>query len=144
MNPIVNALIGPIAGLLDKLIPDKDARERMAHEIAMTVESQLHEQSMGQLEVNKVEAAHKSLFVAGWRPFIGWSLGFAMCFNYVLAPLINWATMVFNVTITVDGVEQAVVLPVLEFEVMMPVLLGMLGLGTMRSFEKKNGVAREK
>lgn len=136
MINLVKLLIGPIAGLLDKVIPDKDERERMAHEIATMVESQAHQQIMAQVEVNKVEAAHKSLFVAGWRPAAGWTCVSAMFFNFVLAPLINWGTALYGYSDTV--------LPVLDLEIMMPVLLGMLGLGGMRSYEKRAGVAREK
>lgn len=134
MNPLVNILVGPIAALLDKVIPDKDAREKMAHEIAVIAEMQAHEQIVKQLEINRQEAAHHSLFVAGWRPAAGWCCVSAMAFNFVLAPLINWGTAFYN---------PDVVLPVLDLEVMMPVLLGMLGLGGMRSYEKRNGVARE-
>lgn len=132
---LVEILVGPIAGLLDKFIPDKDARERMAHEIATLAEKQAHDQIMAQLEVNKQEAAHKSLFVAGWRPAAGWICVLAMGFNFVAAPLINWGTELTNNEAT---------LPVLDLTIMMPVLLGMLGLGGMRSYEKRNGVAREK
>ena len=65
---IANLLVGPIAALLDKVIPDKDEREKMAHEIATMAATQQHEITMGQIEVNKQEAAHNNLFVAGWRP----------------------------------------------------------------------------
>jgi len=132
---LVEILVGPIAALLDKFIPDKDAREKMAHEIATLAERQAHEQIMAQVEVNKIEAAHKSMFVAGWRPAAGWTCVLAMAFNFVVAPLINWGTELFHHEAT---------LPVLDLSIMMPVLLGMLGLGGMRSYEKRNGVAREK
>ena len=131
---LVEILVGPITALLDKFIPDKDAREKMAHEIATLAETQAHAQIMAQIEVNKIEAAHKSLFVAGWRPFIGWSLGFAMTFNYIVAPLVNWGT-------ALSGSD--VVLPILDFEIMMPVLFGLLGMATARTVEKVRGVARE-
>lgn len=134
MNPLVNILVGPISKLLDKVIPDKDAREKMAHDIAVLAERQAHDQIIAQIEVNKQEAAHKSMFVAGWRPAAGWCCVTAMGFNFVAAPLINWGTAFF---------QPDVQLPVLDLEVMMPVLLGMLGLGGMRSYEKRNGVARE-
>lgn len=140
MINLVKILVGPITSLLDKVIPDKDARERMAHEIATMVENQAHTQIMAQIEVNKQEAAHKSLFVAGWRPGAGWVCVIAMAFNFVVAPLINWGTAVYGY-VGPDG--ELLVLPVLDLSVMMPVLLGMLGLGGMRSYEKRAGVARE-
>jgi len=124
---MIELLIGPVASLLEKLIPDKDAREKMAHDIATLAERQAHEQIMAQAEVNKKEASHRSLFVAGWRPFIGWACGVAMVNNFILVPYMN-----------VFGLD---VVP-LDLSTMMPVLLGMLGLGGMRSYEKKNGLTK--
>ncbi len=86
-----------------------------------------NEEAKAQLEVNKVEAAHKSLFVAGWRPFIGWVCGVAMASNFLLMPYL----------VAFIDVQP------LDLTVMMPVLMGMLGLGTMRSVEKVKRVARE-
>ena len=129
MNPLFNLLVGPITGLLDKVVPDKDQREKLAHEIATLAEKQAHSQIIAQMEVNKQEAAHKSLFVAGWRPSVGWVCCLAMAFNYIGFPLLSAA-----------GIETTT----LELDTMLPVLLGMLGLGGMRSYEKSAGVARER
>ena len=126
---MLELLIGPISSLLEKVVPDLDERKRLAHEIATMAEKQAHDQIMAQVEVNKAEAAHKSLFVAGWRPFIGWTCGVAMAFNFVAGPLLTSA---------------GYTIAPLDLVTMMPVLLGMLGLGGMRSYEKRNGVAREK
>ena len=70
---ILNSLISPVTKLLDKVIEDKDTKNALAHEISTMAERHALELSKGQLEVNKVEAAHKNLFVAGWRPAVGWS-----------------------------------------------------------------------
>jgi hypothetical protein len=75
-------------------------------------------------EINKVEAQHRNIFVAGWRPFIGWVCGFALAYNFVLRDLLIWFL----------GQEQ--VPPALQMEHLMTVLVGMLGLGGMRTFEK--------
>ena len=72
---VLNALIGPVAGLLDKFIPDAGEKMAIAHELSTMAEKHAHELSKGQLEVNKVEAASSNMFVAGWRPFIGWVCG---------------------------------------------------------------------
>lgn len=122
-------LISPITGLLGKFIEDKDQVNKLAHEISTMAENHSHEIAIAQLEVNKQEAAHKSLFVAGWRPFIGWTCGIAMANNFIIAPYVTAFT--------------AVVVPVLELGEMMPVLFGLLGLGAYRSYEKVKGVARE-
>ena len=68
---IVASLVGPVTGLLDKFIEDKDQKARLSHEIATLAEKQSHEALKGQLEINKMEAAHNSFFLAGWRPAIG-------------------------------------------------------------------------
>lgn len=132
---MIELLVGSVSALLSRVIPDKSERDKLAHEIATIAEKQSHEQIMAQLNVNKIEAAHKSLYVAGWRPFIGWSCGIAMAFNFIGLPLINTFSVLYDTPLE---------LPPLDLEVMMPVLLGMLGLGGMRSFEKRTGVAREK
>ena len=77
-----------------------------------------------QSEINKVEAQHRTIFVAGWRPFIGWVCGVALAYNFVLRDLLIWFI----------GPEQ--VPPALQMEHLMTVLIGMLGLGGMRTFEK--------
>jgi hypothetical protein len=132
---VIQALIGPVSGLLDKFIEDKDQKARLAHEVATMAENHAQELAKGQLEVNKVEAAHKSLFVSGWRPFIGWTCGLGMFGNFITIPFSNFVLALFGIDI---------VIPLVPLETMMPVLMGMLGLGAMRSYEKKNSVHRDK
>ena len=133
---MLDALIGPVTGLLDKFIPDADERARLAHEIATLSERHAQELAKGQLAVNQTEAAHKSLFVAGWRPFVGWTCGIALAWHFVGQPLV-----VFGITLAgLDTPE----LPTFEMESLLTVLLGMLGLGGLRTFEKTKGVSREK
>lgn len=132
---VLNALIGPVAGLLDKFIPDAGEKMAIAHELSTMAEKHAQELSKGQLEVNKVEAASKSLFVAGWRPFIGWVCGLGFLSNFILIPMANFGLALAKI---------AVVVPMIDTAQMMPVLLGMLGLGGMRTVEKLNKVSREK
>ena len=132
---ILSSLIGPATKLLDKVIEDKDQKNALAHEIATMAERHAQELAQGQLEVNKVEAAHKSLFVAGWRPAIGWICGLGMASNFLLIPIANFV-------LALTG--SAIVIPLLDTGEMMPVLMGMLGLGAMRTYEKKQGVQRDK
>ncbi len=133
---MLESLIAPVAGLLDKFIPDADERNRLAHEIATMSERHAHELAKGQIEINKVSAAHKSMFVAGWRPFVGWTCGVALAWHFVGQPLV-----VFGIALAgVDTPE----LPTFEMESLLTVLLGMLGLGGLRTFEKTKGVSREK
>jgi len=132
---VIDKLIGPVTGLLDKFIEDKDQKARLAHEVATMAENHAQELAKGQLEVNKVEAAHKSLFVSGWRPFIGWTCGLGMFGNFITIPFSNFVLALFSIDI---------VIPLVPLETMMPVLMGMLGLGAMRTYEKKNAVHRDK
>ena len=132
---MLQALIGPVAGLLDKFIEDKDTKHALAHEISTMAERHAQELAKGQLEVNKVEAASKSMFVSGWRPAVGWTCCLGMIANYILIPLSNFGLAIAESNITI---------PLIDTSTMMPVLMGMLGLGAMRSVEKVQGVSREK
>ena len=127
-------LIGPVTGLLDKFIPDADEKAKLAHEIATMAEKQAHEANMGQLEINKMEAQHRSVFIAGWRPFLGWGLSFAMIWHFVLVPMITFGFAYAGV-VPPD-------LPAFDMESLMTVLLGMLGLGGLRTFEKAKGLTK--
>lgn len=131
---MLEMLINPIAGLLDKFIPDADEKARLAHEIATLAERQAHEIAKAQIAVNNTEAAHKSLFVAGWRPATGWICASGLGFNYIVVPLGNFYLAVSGNTI---------VIPSLDLSQMLPVLMGMLGLGAYRTYEKTKKVARE-
>jgi len=131
---MLELLIGPIASLLDKIIPDAVERDRLAHEIATMAERHAQELAKAQIEVNKEEAKSSSMFVAGWRPAVGWICATGMGFNFIIVPLGGFVCAVAGVDIS---------FPTLDLSEMMPVLMGMLGLGAMRSFEKTKGVARE-
>ena len=89
------------------------------------------QQNLGQIEINKIEAGSNNLFVSGWRPFIGWSCGFALVFSFVIAPIIAWTVNLFGI---------AVELPTLDTAQLTQLILGMLGLAGLRTYEKKNDV----
>ena len=125
---ILSSLIEPATKLLDKVIEDKDQKNALAHEIATMSERPAQEALKGQLEINKMEAAHKSLFVAGWRPAIGWICAVGLLYNTIVANVL--------------GIWMAV--PEVDTTLLVPVMMGMLGLGAMRSYEKVQGVSREK
>jgi hypothetical protein len=131
---MLSALIGPVTGLLDKVIEDKDQKNALAHEIATMSERHAQELAKGQLEINLAEAKSGSLFKGGWRPFIGWVCGFAFLYHFILQPLIVF-------TVSAAGV---VIPPLPEFDMssLMTVMMGMLGLGGLRTFEKHKGVAK--
>lgn len=130
---MLGELIGPVSGLLDKVIPDKDQAAKLAHEIATMSEKHAQEAMLAQLEINKAEAASGSVFKGGWRPAVGWVCVLAMLWTYIIQPFVVF-------TLTVAGVDMPP-LPELNMSDLMPVLMGMLGLGAMRSYEKSKGVA---
>jgi roadblock/LC7 domain-containing protein len=86
---ILGSLIGPATQLLDKVIEDKDQKNALAHEIATMAERHAQELAKGQLEVNKVEAAHHSIFVSGWRPCIGWVCALGLLYNTILSNILG-------------------------------------------------------
>ena len=128
MMSLVNNLIGPVTGLLDKVIEDKDQKAALAHEIATMSDNHAQQALMGQLEINKAEAASGSIFKGGWRPFIGWVCGVAFAYHFVLQPCIVFGAAAAGIDIPE--------LPEFDMGSLMTVMMGMLGLGGMRSIEK--------
>lgn len=131
---MIQNLIAPVTGLLDKFIEDKDQKNALAHEIATLAEKQAHEAQLAQIEVNKAEAQHRSIFVSGWRPFIGWTCGVALAWHFIISPLILFTTAIVGIEIPE--------LPNFDMETLTTILLGMLGLGGLRSFEKYKGLTK--
>jgi hypothetical protein len=136
MSAITDLVGGIVSGLGDtavKLrtaITGKDpALEQQLEMLAQNLEAQ---KMNAQSQINQIEAANTNIFVSGWRPFIGWSCGVAFCLNYLIYPLLTWGLALANLTTP---------LPQMDIATMMPVLMGILGLGTMRSVEKSKGVA---
>jgi len=129
---MLQALIGPVTGLLDKFIEDKDQKNALAHEIATMAEKQAHEIALAQIEVNKIEAQSPSLFKSGWRPFLGWVCAAAFAYHFLMQPLV-----VFGLAY---GGYDPIDLPEFDMGSMMTVLMGMLGLGGLRTYEKQKGL----
>ena len=131
---LIDNLIGPVAGILERVIPDKNQAAKLAHEIATMSDKMAHEQVLAQLEVNKAEAASGSLFKGGWRPSIGWICGLALFWSFILQPFLVFFLLVFGVDLPP--------LPEVGTADLMPILLGMLGLGGLRSYEKVQKVTK--
>lgn len=124
---ILDSVLNIGAKILDRVIPDKAEREKAQAELVkMQLNGEL-QQLAGQLEVNKTEAAHQSVFVAGWRPFIGWVCGVALAYQFVLRPVITWAVPSIGYTVAeMPGLDDN----------LWELMFGMLGLGGLRSYEK--------
>jgi len=123
-------ILGPILGkALESLIPDPNARQKELERIL----GALSQSDLSQLEVNKAEASSGNLFVAGWRPFIGWVCGLALFYTYLAAPLAYYIGFVIGHPIPK--------LPTLD-DKLFELMLGMLGMAGLRSFEKIKAAAK--
>jgi hypothetical protein len=117
--------VADLAGtIVNKIWPDASQAQKDALAFQLA-------QMQAQTDTNKAEAGNGSVFVAGWRPFIGWVCGSAFAWTFVLGPMVSYAAKLAGITVQ---------LPVLDLSELTPVLLGMLGLGAMRTVEKVNGI----
>jgi len=131
---LISSLIGPVTGILDKVIEDKDQKAKLAHEIATMSDTHAQQALLAQLEINKAEAASGSLFKGGWRPFVGWVCGVAFAYHFVLQPLI-----VFILTVFGSDIPE---LPEFDMSTLLTTLGGLLGIGGLRSYEKTKGLTK--
>ena len=115
--------------VLEKFIPDPTAKAQAEDELR----DALLKWDESQSKINEVEAAHSSIFVAGWRPFVGWTCGVAFAYHYIVQPMWQFAAALFG---------NSVALPAFPMESLMTVLLGLLGVGGLRTYEKYRGLAR--
>mgnify|MGYP003142842486 CR=1 FL=1 len=131
---IVSALIGPVSGLLSKVITDKDQAAKLAHEIATMSDRHAQEALLAQLEINRAEAASGSFFKGGWRPAVGWVCAIAFAYHFVVKDLI-----VFGATFAGAELPE---LPDFDMGTLLTVLGGMLGIGGLRTYEKQRGLTK--
>ena len=128
-DPITNSVVGIAGNVLNKFVADKNLKMQLEHEL----KTQLQTANLAQIEVNKIEAASKSWFVAGWRPSVGWVCSLAMMYHFILAPMIQFA-------ISIAGIQ--VDLPEFEFSQLSTILMAMLGMAGLRTYEKKEKVTK--
>jgi len=133
---MIGALIGPLTGLLDKVVPDATERARLAHEIATMSDQHAQQALLAQLEINKAEAASGSVFKGGWRPAVGWVCAASFAYNFLVYPIAGALYGIFG------SYKWAEVAPVLDMGPMMTVLGGMIGIGGLRTYEKQKGLAK--
>ena len=136
MNPVtglLSTLIEPVTGLISEFVVDKDKAAELAYKVSTMAATQAHEQALAQMAVNQTEAASGSVFIGGWRPAVGWCCVAAMSVNFIITPLFG----------PVIEAYTAIKMVPLDMTEMMPILLGLLGLGGMRSYEKAQGVAKQ-
>ena len=131
---VIQSLIAPVTGLLDKFIEDKDQKAALAHEIATMSQKHAQELSLAQIEVTKAEAQSGSLFKGGWRPAVGWVCAIAFLYHFLLKDIIIFVC-------AFAGVEVPD-LPEFDMSTLLTVLGGMLGIGGLRTYEKQKGLTK--
>ena len=135
---MIQALIPQIApilgGVLDRFFPNKEkaAEAQRAIEVALIENSA--QINLAQIEVNKEEAKSRSIFIAGWRPFVGWTCGIALCWHFIGLPITTFFIACFGF----DVPE----LPFFDMDSLLTVLMGLLGLGGLRTYEKMKGLTK--
>ena len=133
MIPLITTLLPSVMDIAGRFLPeDKEKRAEAEREIEAKLTESLAKIDLAQLEINK-EDAKGNWFQSGWRPFIGWACGFALAYTYVMQPILTF------------GLAQAgylIDLPAVNLGEMMPVLMGLLGLGGLRTFEKVKGISK--
>jgi hypothetical protein len=128
---VAESIVGVAGKVLNKFVADKDLKVKLQHEL----KTAFHAANLAQIDLNKQEAAHQSMFVAGWRPFVGWTCGVALAYHFLIAPLLSFVLVLY-------GIDTP--MPEFEFSQLSTILMGMLGLGGLRSYEKMKGVHRDK
>lgn len=124
-GPAIDA-VSAVGNVVDQLFTSDDERAQAA----LLMEKLRQQPQILQAEINRIEASHRSLFVAGWRPFIGWVCGFGFLWAFILHPLFLWVVAVRGLAITP---------PEIMTDNLMELVLALLGLGTLRSVEKMTG-----
>lgn len=129
MIPLAILEIG--AKLLDKVIPDKDAREKAQAELLKAAQDQDFQLALAQIKVNEEEAKSDNIFKSGWRPAIGWICVFGLAYNFVIYNILLWFINIYQLNVTP---------PALMSDILMELVFAMLGLGSLRTFEKVKGI----
>lgn len=147
MIPLIASLLPILGNVLDKVLPNTAEREKVKLELqAKLVEQELElakllsANDQGQIEINKEEAKSNSLFVSGWRPFVGWTCAVGVAWAFVVKPFLDW---IVSLLARFYPVLQGFASPELNTGELMSLLLGLLGMGGFRMMEKKWGVANK-
>lgn len=135
---LIPSLLPVLGGVIDRVIPDKAAAEKARLEMEAALQQAAAQSDLAQVEVNKTEAAHSSVFVAGWRPFIGWVCGVALGLYYIPMFIIGMGLWIWACL----QAGQLVPRPELGVAEIIGLVMSLLGMGALRSLEKVRGVAR--
>jgi hypothetical protein len=124
---MIDKLIEPVSDIVGKFVKDKDLQAKLDHEL----QTLFHQANLAQIELLKEDAKSNNWFQNSWRPFVGWICGVAMLYHFILQPLLH-------TVLTASGLQVA--LPDFEFSQLSTILMAMLGMSGLRSYEKTKGV----
>lgn len=124
---LIDTIVGTIGTVLDRVIPDKNKRAEAQEQLQTLLTSQDFQIAVEQIKVNAIEAQSDSIFKSGWRPSVGWICSIAFALHFVIFPLLNWVVMLCG--------GQPILVP-FHMDTLLTVLLGLLGMGTLRTVEK--------
>ena len=133
MLGILSSLLPVATSIIDRVVPDKNAAKKAKLDMQKELTTAFNKANLAQIETNKIQAAHPSIFVSGARPAIMWICAFGLGWQFVFQHVAVWG-LAFS--------GAGVALPIIETEGLMSLTLALLGLGGMRSFEKSKGVQR--
>jgi|TARA_R110000764_G_scaffold332_2_gene1393 hypothetical protein len=133
MLGILSSLLPVATSIIDRVVPDKNAAKKAKLDMQKELTTAFNKANLAQIETNKIQAAHPSIFVSGARPAIMWICAFGLGWQFVFQPVAVWVLAL---------TDAGVALPIIETEGLMSLTLALLGLGGMRSFEKSKGVQR--
>lgn len=124
---IIDSVVGIVGTVLEKVIPDTNKRKEAQEHLQTLLAGQEFQLAIEQIKVNAIEAQSDSFFKSGWRPSVGWICSVAFGLHFVILPLFNYFLMLFG--------QQPIIVP-FQMDTLLTVLLGLLGMGTLRTFEK--------
>ena len=124
----ITAISNIVSTVIDRVVPDKAAAQKAKDALASDETKNEFSLALGQIQVNMEEAKNSNIFVSGWRPFVGWTCGAALCYAAIVEPVFRFTAQV--------GFKYVGAFPVIDTMLTLQVLLGLLGLGGLRTFEK--------
>lgn len=130
---IITALLPVLGDVIDRFLPDKTEAAKVKAEMEFKLLETVNSINLGQIEINKQEAQHRSPYVAGWRPFIGWACAAGFMWAFLGKPIVSWIIAIYDPTL---------VLPELDIDGLLEMTFGMLGLAGLRSWEKSRGLIK--
>lgn len=133
MLQLIAPLLPKVLDIVDQVIPDKDAAAKAKVEMEARLIEAASQANIEQIKTNQAEAQHSSIWVAGWRPAIGWACASGIAWVFILQPVASWALALAGVDADLPGVNT---------DILLELTFAMLGMAGLRTFEKMKGVAK--